>query len=115
MAGAGIETEIDGPISTVRLTGELDIAAADEIERAIEEVERSTTGILVIDLRALEFMDSTGLRLILSADARARERGSNLILVRGPEAVDRVFRTAGLDRRLSLVDDPQQIPNVDAG
>jgi anti-sigma B factor antagonist len=109
MARPGIETDIDGPTATVRLTGELDISGADEIERTIEEVERSTTGNLVIDLRGLEFMDSTGLRLILSADARSRDRGSELIVVRGPEPVDRVFRMAALDRRLRFVDDPAEI------
>jgi anti-anti-sigma factor len=113
VARAGIETDIDGPIAVVRLTGELDISGADEIERTIEEVEASTTGNLVIDLRALEFMDSTGLRLILSADARARDRGSELILVRGPEPVDRVFRMAALDRRLRFVDDPDEIAEGD--
>jgi anti-anti-sigma factor len=109
MARVGIETDVDGPISTVRLSGELDISGAVEIERRIEEVERSTTGNLVIDLRELAFMDSTGLRIILSADARARDRGAELILVRGPETVDRVFRMAALDRRLRFVEDPAQI------
>jgi anti-anti-sigma factor len=115
VAGADIETDIDGPIPTVRLTGELDISSADEIERAIEEVERSTTGTLVIDLRELGFMDSTGLRLILSADARAHDRGSHLILVRGQEPVDRVFRMAALDRRLRFVDDPSEIAGGERG
>jgi anti-anti-sigma factor len=114
MGGAGIESDIDGPIPTVRLTGELDISCAEAIERTIEEVERTTNGNLVIDLRALEFMDSTGLRLILSADARARDRGSELVIVRGPEPVDRVFRMAALDRRLRFVDDPAEIDG-DAG
>ena len=113
MARAGIETDIDGPIAIVRLTGELDISGADEIERRIQEVEQTATGSLVIDLRRLEFMDSTGLRLILSADARARERGSELIVVRGPETVHRVFRMAALERRLRFVDDPSPITDGD--
>ena len=115
MARAGIHTDVDGPIATVRLTGELDISGAEEIERTIEEVERSATGNLVIDLRELEFMDSTGLRMILSADARARDRGSELILVRGPETVHRVFRMAALDRRLRFVDDPAQLADEGTG
>jgi anti-sigma B factor antagonist len=109
----GIETDTDGLMPTVRLSGELDISGADEIEQAIEEVERSASGNLVIDLRRLAFMDSTGLRLILSADARARDRGAELIIVRGPEAVDRVFRMAALDQRLRFVDEPGQIGNGD--
>jgi anti-anti-sigma factor len=113
MGRAGIELDGHGPITTVRLTGELDISGAEEIERTIEEVERASTGKLVIDLRGLEFMDSTGLRLILTADARARDRGSELIIVRGPEPVDRVFRMAALDRRLRFVDDPSEVGRED--
>lgn len=115
MAPVGIESAIDGSVGTVRLTGELDISGAGEVQRALEEVERSTTGSLVIDLRRLEFLDSTGLRLILSADARARDRGSDLIVVRGPEPVDRVFRMAGLERRLRFVEDPAQLDGNDRG
>jgi anti-anti-sigma factor len=106
----GIQTDVDGRFPTVRLRGELDISGAEGIERAIEVVEQTTTGVLVIDLRDLEFMDSTGLRLILSADARARDRGSRLVIVRGPETVHRVFRMAALEDRLLFVDDPAHVP-----
>jgi anti-sigma B factor antagonist len=51
-------------------------------------------------------MDSTGLRLIVSADARAREQGRRLAVVRGPEAVQRIFRVTRLEDRLDMVDDP---------
>jgi anti-anti-sigma factor len=105
----GIQTDVDGRFPTVRLRGELDISGAEEIERSIEEIEKTATGILIIDLRGLEFMDSTGLRLILSADARARDRGSSLIIVRGPETVHRVFRMAALEDRLQFVDDPTDV------
>jgi anti-anti-sigma factor len=60
----------------------------------------------VIDLRGLEFMDSTGLRTLVSADQRARNAGRRLAIVRGPEAVDRIFNVTRLDERLELVDDP---------
>ena len=61
---------------------------------------------MVLDLRGLAFIDSTGLRLIVSADARAREQGRRLAVVRGPEAVQRIFRVTRLDERLDMVDDP---------
>jgi anti-anti-sigma factor len=49
-------------------------------------------------------MDSTGLRIVVSADARARENGRRLVVVRGPEAVQRIFRMTRLDERLEMVD-----------
>lgn len=58
-------------------------------------------------------MDSTGLHLVLGADARARERGGRLLIVRGPEAVDRVFRLALLEHRLDLVEDPDDDPDAE--
>lgn len=102
----GIDTDVGGSIGTIRLRGEFDIAGAAEAERSIEELERLVPGDVVFDLRELRFMDSTGLRLILSADARARERGARAVIVRGPEQVHRVFRTAALEDRLRFVDDP---------
>jgi anti-anti-sigma factor len=54
-------------------------------------------------------MDSSGLRVILSADARARSADSRLVLVEGPPGVQRVFHVTLLDRRLEFVADPAEI------
>jgi anti-anti-sigma factor len=62
-----------------------------------------------LDLRKLNFMDSTGLRLLVQADARARESGHRLAIVRGPEAVHRVLEITGLDAKLDLIDDPGDV------
>jgi anti-anti-sigma regulatory factor len=61
-------------------------------------------GRIVIDLRGLRFMDSTGLRLLVTADLRLRRDGRELALVPGPEAVHRVFRLALLEERLVFVE-----------
>jgi anti-anti-sigma factor len=50
-------------------------------------------------------MDSTGLRLLVTADLRLRADGRELRLVAGPEPVHRVFRLALLEDRLTFVDD----------
>jgi anti-anti-sigma factor len=54
-------------------------------------------------------MDSTGLRTIVTADARAREEGRRLAIVRGPDAVHRVFSVTRLDERLDMIDDPAAV------
>jgi anti-anti-sigma factor len=51
-------------------------------------------------------MDSTGLRLLIMADARAREADRQLAIVRGNEMVHRVMRLTRLDERLNIVEDP---------
>jgi anti-anti-sigma factor len=50
---------------------------------------------VVVDLAGLEFIDSTGLRVLLLADARARERGYELVLRAGGPTVQRVFEMTG--------------------
>ncbi|MEA2142394.1 MAG: anti-sigma factor antagonist, partial [Solirubrobacteraceae bacterium] len=64
--------------------------------------------VIVLNLSNLTFMDSTGLRLLIAADTRARQQGRRLTIVKGPESVQRVFRITRLEERLELVDD---VPN----
>ena len=61
--------------------------------------------IVLLDLSKLTFLDSTGLRCVVRADERAREEGRRLVVVKGPEAVQRVFEITRLQERLELVDD----------
>lgn len=106
-----VSSELSDGRAHVALEGELDLATVGQAEAALAEIERApgaTT--LVIDLRALRFMDSTGLHFLLGAETRARGRGGRLLVVRGPEAVDRVFRLALHDGRLTFVDDPDDDP-----
>ena len=88
------------------VSGELDLASAEELEAQLKQLESSEPELLVLDLRQLDFMDSTGLRAVIAADARARDRGARLVVVRAPEEVDRVFRLTRMDQHLELVDEP---------
>jgi anti-sigma B factor antagonist len=96
----------DGGSPRVIVAGELDLATAEQLEAQLKQVESSEPATLVLDLRELEFMDSTGLRAVIAADARARDRGAKLVIVRAPEDVDRVFRLTLMDQHLELVDEP---------
>ena len=88
----------------VGLAGELDLATAPKLEDELKRVEAGDPGVIVLDLQPLSFMDSSGLRALLAADARAREAGRRLVLVRGDERVQRVLRITRLDERLEIVD-----------
>jgi anti-anti-sigma factor len=90
------------------VSGELDLASAEELEAHLKQLEASEPDVLVLDLRELEFMDSTGLRTVIAADARAKDRGGRLIVVRAPEEVDRVFKLTRMDQHLELVDKPPE-------
>jgi anti-anti-sigma factor len=92
------------------LTGELDIASTQQFERQLEAAEaQDADDALVVDLRGVEFVDSTGLRALISADERVRSRGRRMIVVRGPGAVERLLTITQLDQRLELVDDPDSV------
>jgi anti-anti-sigma factor len=93
----------------VELAGELDIATAVKLEDVLRPVEAARPPLIVLDLRPLAFMDSSGLRALVAADTRARAEGRRLVLVRGNERVQRVLRITRLDERLEVVDDPQSL------
>jgi anti-anti-sigma factor len=89
------------------LAGEFDLSNASQVEDALKEIERERPALLILDLRELTFMDSTGLRVMVSADARARDDSRRLAVVQGPESVHRVFRITGLDDHLEMVESPE--------
>ena len=90
----------------VVVTGELDLASSEELEEMLAQVEASEPATLVLDLRELEFMDSTGLRMVALAERSRGAAGRPLVLVRGPDAIHRVFAITRMDEHLSFVDDP---------
>lgn len=101
-----LDVAFDAAEGAVRLglSGELDMVTGPQLEAALRRAEGQGAGVVVVDLRELTFMDSTGLNVLLRADVRARDGGWQLRLVRGPGAIQRVFNIAGLDDRLTFVE-----------
>ena len=101
------QTTIAGDRAVITLQGELDVAGSglleSEFDRILVDHAPST---IVLDLSGLEFMDSTGLRLVVLSDAKAREGGWRLELVRGSESVHRVFEITRMAERLNFVTEP---------
>jgi anti-sigma B factor antagonist len=98
-------TAVNDDVAVIALTGELDVAGSAMLE---QELERVSTDIapaaLVLDLSALDFMDSTGLRLVVTADQRSREEGRTFALVRGKDDVQRVFEITRMTDRLRFLE-----------
>lgn len=94
------EVARDGEVVRITLAGELDLATTPEVEPVLR-----ANGVRqrVLDLRELTFMDSSGLRLILSAHAAARRDGGILEIVPGPPSVQRVFQICGVEDELRFV------------
>ncbi len=93
----------------VALVGELDLSTVAKVQEELRRVEASSPATLVVDLSKLTFLDSTGLRCIVTADERARTEGRRIVIVRGPDAVQRVFAITRLEERLEMVDDVDSV------
>jgi anti-sigma B factor antagonist len=94
----------EAPIHILKLEGELDIATAPRLQEEIDRLEEGQPSELVIDLSGLNFIDSTGLRLLLETNDRARTHGMKLRFLRGSEPVTRLLSLTGVDERLPFLD-----------
>jgi anti-sigma B factor antagonist len=109
-AAARLKAEVKngGARADVILRGELDLATLPVAERAVDRVEETTTT-LVLDLRKLTFIDSSGLRLILTTAEAWQGDSRSLFVVKGPAQVERVLELTGAGARLNMVEDPSRI------
>ncbi len=90
-----ITVEPDRAAVIVVPAGELDVATADDLEREVRELRRSGFDRIVVDLREVRFIDSTGLRMLISLRNDAKRDGQALVLVPGAADVQRVFAITG--------------------
>ena len=100
-----VRTEDRDGLVHMALVGELDLSSVAKVQEELRRIEAGSPATLVLDLSKLSFLDSTGLRCIVTADERAREAGRRIVIVRGPDAVQRVFAITRLEERLEIVDD----------
>jgi anti-anti-sigma factor len=92
--------ERNGERYVITLTGELDLAGVDRVTQELLQAEATDVSEVVLDLEELTFIDSSGIAVILAADARSRADGERLRLNGGSAHVRRVFELSGLTDRL---------------
>jgi anti-anti-sigma factor len=97
------ELRTDGRTATLRLRGEVDLAVEDALRDALDGLLASGAETLVIDLRDLEYMDSTGVQRLLAAQAGADEAGRRLVVQMG-DAARRILLLCGVLERFTLAD-----------
>jgi anti-sigma B factor antagonist len=107
-----VETSAGAHATVVAVTGELDLATSPALEA---ELERASSGAerVILDLRGVSFMDSTGLSLLVKAQRRAQESNRQLAVVRGGARVQRLLSLTGVAERLTLIDAPDELRGVD--
>ena len=93
-----VRVEARDPEVWVVPVGELDLDTAVELEESLGLALRSDAAAVVLDLRELAFLDSTGLKVII--EACSAKEGPSVSLVPGPEPVQAVFNVTGLATEL---------------
>jgi anti-anti-sigma factor len=84
-------------VAVVEVAGEIDLGTADQVEAALAEALGAGRRV-VVDLSACDFIDSSGLRTLVTARAAAEEAGDSFALVTDDAGILRVFSVAALDR-----------------
>lgn len=114
--GFSIEAHREQRAITLCLSGELDIGSSPTVEAHLaEHDDLESCDTIVIDLRALRFLDSSGLRALFWLDDQSRRAGCRAVFIRGPRAVRRIFEVTALGDRLEMVDDPAEIAPIAEG
>jgi anti-sigma B factor antagonist len=93
-----------GDTHRLTLRGEFDLAGAEAYEEEIRRIEAGDADRIVIDLATLDFMDSTGLRLLLETDMRSRTDSGRVRYVRPQGEVARLLHLTRVDERLMFLD-----------
>jgi anti-anti-sigma factor len=91
-----VREDRNGGAQALELSGELDAASAPALRERLVEVATRGRGPLVIDLTALNFIDSTGLSVLLNAKRRLTRRGRGFALVCPPGHVYRILEVTQL-------------------
>jgi anti-sigma B factor antagonist len=100
--------------ATIWLTGEFDLACEERFRAELGIALDSPVETLVMDLRGLEFIDSTGLRMLLQIDAAAKDDGFDLVILCRNGQVRRVLAESGLDGMLPVVEQSGAVPASDS-
>jgi anti-sigma B factor antagonist len=90
----------------VALAGELDLANASRLQGALDDADLDACKLVVLDLQGLQFIDSTGLRIVLALRESALERGQDFAVTPGSQQVQRLLSVTGVAEHLQIIDAP---------
>jgi anti-sigma B factor antagonist len=86
----------------IRVGGEIDVYTASQLRETVVDLIGKGVSHVIADLRAVEFLDSTGLGAIVGGHKRLRTIDGSLVLAASPDRILRLFRITGLDQAFSL-------------
>jgi anti-anti-sigma factor len=99
-----LRSQRDGDTHVIALAGDLDLSGAATVEQELRRVEATDADVIHVDLGDLEFIDSSGIRLLMLAERRSRWDAGRLLLTRPSDRVFRTFELSGAASRLPFAD-----------
>jgi anti-sigma B factor antagonist len=102
--GLSVQLQQEGERVVVRAWGELDLSSAKEFEARLRRVIRESSSGVILDLGGVTFIDSTGLRVLISAATLSHASRRELIVLRGSAQALQVIETSGVEDLLPLAD-----------
>jgi anti-sigma B factor antagonist len=96
-----VEVQSRDDVAIVQSRGELDLVSVETLRAALDGIKSAAR--LVLDLRGLSFIDSTGLHLLVALHQRAQRDGFQLTLLAPAAPLDKAIQLCGLDKALPFV------------
>lgn len=104
--GFQVESDRIEGVSLLRLQGELDMATAVELRRAVADAISGAPLVVILDLSELTFIDSTGIGVLLGSSHKAREAGCSFVVRSPSRSVRKALHLTGVDQALDIESDP---------
>lgn len=105
----GVELHEEAGGVRVEVSGEIDLSVIEDLEGRLAPALERAPDPLVLDLRRVEFLDSSGLRLLIALNEQTAADGRRFALVADGDPVTRVLELAGIDNRLEILRDPAEL------
>ncbi|MCM2327657.1 MAG: STAS domain-containing protein [Lysobacter sp.] len=101
-----METEVlPGDVQRISLDGRLDIEGSQAIDVRFSALTTTRKAHIVVDLAAVSFLASIGIRLLITAARGQKGRGGKLVMASAQPAVKKALVSAGIDQLVPLYDD----------
>jgi anti-sigma B factor antagonist len=97
-----VSTEKPGEATVVHATGELDLHTAPTLQAELDGAIAAGAGLVIVDLSQVDFMDSTGLSVIVATVAALREQRGELRVVSATDRITKVFTLTGVDQQVGM-------------
>ena len=105
-----VRNDVRNGVARVVVRGELDLGAVPILDGHLTSLQQDGVRAIILDLRDLSFIDSTGLRVLLAASRRAANDGHRLAIVGASEPARRLFEITGTER---ILDQPEGLRLLD--